>query len=340
MPMQFMFSSVSAYTQGLIASSMDDVRIDIHSNNNIFSVDLDKYQTYQFRLNNSGFDQLVYSNGSVTALYEENLLYINSTNDSDLAFEQLQPIKSWGTTFIIPSLIGKSNNVFRITTGNYSVRILINNGTHHQRSEYILPFNFKDIYFKTSSMFLQSDKPVQVVQFCTSYVNGNTGDPFITVVPPLTSFLTGYIFKPMDGLNTFNHYVTLTVESKYASGLLLNDKSLSIQRAEPLSTQAGSYKILTLVVSTTTNILCHVGGHEFGALLYGYYSATAYGYPLGMKLSADYRVEDTEDLLKTEDAQSNISEEIFLFRQIYRGPNERGKRDSMHIISLNTANKE
>ncbi len=207
----------------------------------------------------------------------------------DFIAEMIPPTDSLGTEFYSFQLGGRLNGdtfVVVATEDDTTITVdgtisLINRGGV-AISTYTTPdpldAGAKLELILTSGGEISADKPVLVAHFAhgTSF-DGQTGDPFMTILPPFEQFLASYnVTTPASGFGA--NYITLIAKTSELDTLEVNDVLVdpedftqigdSDYSGDSMAVDAGSYA----VTSST----------PFGIEVYGFNAANSYGYPAGI----------------------------------------------------------
>ena len=146
----------------------------------------------------------------------------------DYVIEQMPPTTTFGYTFfLVPLAVRESGDMFRVGTvddrtevtvtcvtspGDSPARLTLDNGGRINRGEYISFMtpgrtNNQQIY-RQSYCCLDASEPVIVAQYSTGHYSDATrpgkpnpeiGDPFMTLIAPVTSFLNNYTIMSLVG---------------------------------------------------------------------------------------------------------------------------------------------
>ena len=164
----------------------------------------------------------------------------------DHMVEQMPPGLAFGTRFFLVPLAGRvSGDFYRVGTLTNGTRVTVTciNSSHEQPRSFQLenggvinrgdflnfmtPGNVKNqLNWKPSYCCLQTTNPVLVSQYSTSYSNDNTltgkdnidiGDPFMTIVPPVTQYLNNYTMTSLVGASGpfLFRYMSLSIAAQF-----------------------------------------------------------------------------------------------------------------------------
>ena len=146
---------------------------------------------------------------------------LRGNTSCDLMAEQLPPHTTWGYTHIlVPLAIRRTGDYYRIAAYLNETVVNITCVDHGSSSPstvtYTLnrmdvqthithPSDTVDCSLSRQYCILQASKPVSVTQYSYGYsrdrpcFSNETGDPFISVVPPITQYMNKYTFSEVDG---------------------------------------------------------------------------------------------------------------------------------------------
>ena len=271
----------------IIAGAHDNTRITVRAHNTQKTVLLNRFETYQMQT--TEYDPsgtVIHSDKPVSVFANSQCPFVpaNTNGTCKHLLDQIPPIGSWGSSYIVPALENNVINVIRIYTDSHATWVTLTNGSSTVKV-YIQQYTYKEFIFGTRPLYISSESNMQVVMYgYTGYFNTND-DAFMAALPSIDHFLSEYRFA------TQNHYgsktsLLITVKDSEETGLRLNGATLRYASKKILNTPKGLYSILTLPVSQGMEYsLFHQRDAEFGAILYEPQGGIGYGYCLGKKLS-------------------------------------------------------
>ena len=245
----------------------------------------------------------------------------------DYVVEQMPPTMTFGYTFFLVPLAGRlSGDMFRVGTvddgtevtvtcvtspGDSPTRLTLSGGGRINRGEYITfmtpgkESNRQN--YKPSYCCLDASEPVIVAQYSTGYSsdaaipskeNPEIGDPFMTLIPPVTSFLNNYTVLSQTGVaGPFPfRYINVMISSYFF------DNSQQSRDQVKLDGTAVTPMEGWLPFYCSNNITCGYGAqvevpsgiinvyHEqpnvgLGLSYYAYQQQNSYGLPVGYELT-------------------------------------------------------
>ncbi|KAM4703004.1 IgGFc-binding protein [Rhinophrynus dorsalis] len=136
-------------------------------------------------------------------------------------YEQLKPVSSWETTFIVPPMSSqtKTDTVYVVASQNTKVdyqvesSILSQNLVAGQVIQLDLP--------PQTSLYISASAGIQVVYYCTGFRDrlGIDNDPTLINIPSVKSYCTSYYIY---GQQDFDNYGTLVVKNADTSKMTFN----------------------------------------------------------------------------------------------------------------------
>ncbi|CAI5781335.1 IgGFc-binding protein-like [Podarcis lilfordi] len=132
-------------------------------------------------------------------------------SECDHVVEQLLPVSSWGTTFIVPPLSfqPRIDIVYVIASQNTLIQYQsgVNQGSRRAVAGEIMRFEKQP----SQVLSFSADVGIQVLFFYTGTNNGNCQyDPFLINVPALTSYCTSY---HIDGIRDFDNFAVIMAKT-------------------------------------------------------------------------------------------------------------------------------
>ncbi|XP_035692633.1 uncharacterized protein LOC118427105 [Branchiostoma floridae] len=197
--------------------------------------------------------------------------------------EMIPPVDTWGKEFVVLPLndsIGENRIRVMAARDNTEVRVT-GQSTRTLAAGEDWQLNVpSDQYIHVSVT-----APVLVIQYRIKENNDIPSDSFMMVVPPVSQFMTEYIFTAAESHPDLEHHLNIVIETSEISGLRLDGAALDVglnwtaipdtdMSAARVHIQGG---IHTLV--HTSPIV------PFGVTCYAYTENGTYGYPGGLRLA-------------------------------------------------------
>ena len=245
----------------------------------------------------------------------------------DIVMEQMPPGHAFGYTFFLVPLAARvSGDLFRVGTLTDGTRVTVNCVTSPQDVPKRIPLNkdgaidrggYVDFWtprnedneedWKPSYCCIDSTKPVIVAQYSAGYTydqslagkpNLELGDPFMTLIPPVTQFLNNYTMRSLSGASgdfPFR-YINLAISSAFF------DNSIATQDQVRINDTAVIPNDGWLPMYCSNNEVCGYGAqanvssgtvrvyHErpevgLGLHYYAYQQQNSYAVPAGYELT-------------------------------------------------------
>ena len=232
---------------------------------------------------------------------------------------QIPPHTTWGYTFLLSPLSGRSSGDFyRFATNQDNTEITITcvdaggNATSSTTRSLSSALGSNWGQFETHSQgcdspyipkycCLESTKPVVVAQYSYGYTrdsacNGEISDPFITLVPPVIQYLHQYHLVPVNVSSessgpSLNHFYSVTVPTRYfqPASILLDDVPLEDDATQWQAIQCTGGRICGYGITKRFNNEHHILYHadDNAALFvhtYGFTVQNSYALAGGMEL--------------------------------------------------------
>jgi CUB/sushi domain-containing protein len=287
---EYIISSYQPYSSYksdfLVLALQDDTLIDIHVEEKILRVVLNRLDTYLVQRHDDLSGARVSSNTSVAVFSGHEATSVQITCGFDQYFvEQLLPTKHFAQEFIVPPVPPQSQYVVRIYSSTHNTFLTFHNTTNQNRLLLLKAGDFHEILSGNDLTFVVSNKPVQVMLYSTCYNDNNIGNGFMSTVPSISQYRNSYHFSVIATNENFTHYLTIIAKTEDISGLRINGNQMGnifhshVTHANNEMCTVNVYKL-----SSGEYHLYHVTSRTFGAIQYGFYSTFAYGYPLGMEI--------------------------------------------------------
>ncbi len=202
---------------------------------------------------------------------------------SDHLVEQLPPVNTWGRRFVIASSLSRTKGDFFRFVAAYDNTAVYLNGARKatlKRGEF-----YQELI--NSSTEVISTEPILVGQFATSSgfdSSTNGADPFMSIVPPYSQFLSQYTLAAQQ---RFTNYLNLAVPNSIIGQISLDGNILAESQFSAVGSSGFSVAKIPVAVGTH-NINAPA---PIGVFSYGYTTDEGYGYPGGMSLIPKIRGE-------------------------------------------------
>ncbi|TZF82060.1 PKD domain-containing protein [Pedobacter sp. BS3] len=233
-----------------------------------------------------------------------NTLSCSDTEGSDHLIQQMFPIVAWGTRYLTAPTKNMPNNLFRIVVEDPTT-VVKKNGTVLNPSTLV-----NNLYYEVESnqpMVIESDKPINVIQFIVvgKCGGGGDGDPEMIILSPVQQAInkatvySATIKKSGGGAN--GHYINVIIEkgaidkqsfkldnidfnsttkvdvggtAAYSSSLVLMKDAFKVHPLDPNYYYA-VFKVAPGMAHTISS------DYAFNAIAYGMGDGESYGYNAG-----------------------------------------------------------
>ena len=204
--------------------------------------------------------------------------------------EQIPPTSTWGRSFFVASLLGRSSGeIFRIMAAKNLTTVTVNCTTFRQVEVYNLPEagDWQEFEIRPSSFcIIESSSPILVNQFARGNGFDSIGDPFMMMIPPIEQYSNSYVFNVLPSFST--NYITVYVAMEhYQPNQIFVDNSIihSLWVSVYCSNGILCGYITRMPLAPGEHSLFHQDSNaRIGVSAYGFNSFNSYGYPGGLKL--------------------------------------------------------
>ena len=265
----------------LIVACQDDTVVDIGNT----LITLYQHQTYQLESSQDLTGTRITATKPISVFSGQDCAYVpRSIGACDHLIEQIPPTASWGTKFLVASLLGRnSGERVRILSADAST-VVVNCSTPQILSLSnagdwteitILPNSFCSIV---------ATSPIFVAQYSYGISgDGQTGDPFMMMISPIEQY---YVIEVLPEFST--NYVTIFVEFEFyrPQSIFIDSSTLSQWTAVYCSSSHLCGYVARTSVSSGEHHIYHQDSHAtIGISVYGFNRFNSYGYPGGLRLS-------------------------------------------------------
>lgn len=201
----------------------------------------------------------------------------------DHLYEQIPPVRAWGTRFMAVPLKTRQQDTYRIITAYDNTSVKVGNTQYSiaQRGD------FREFSLSNNDpRIIESTKPILLVQYSNSrstdeaYTGGN-GDPFMIVVSPLVQTKQNVTFVAYSSSQiTTRYFVNVVAKDDATSFISLDQLPISFTSLPgtgysyaQVSITQGNHKLVTSQADK-----------GFIAYVYGFGGVESYGYGVGFNL--------------------------------------------------------
>jgi hypothetical protein len=207
----------------------------------------------------------------------------SGTNQRDHLFEQLLPLRLWGTQYlVVPTHL--TEDLYRVLAAHDNTQFTVNGAAPItlNRGEY------RDFSISSTQVaFIDADKPVSVALFAKSMscTNESIGDPFMLVLNPVQNMTRELTFSPLPTTNIRDHYVNITVkkQSKALTRLVNENTGQPVTLTfTDIPSRDYAYARVRITTAVPHSLKNEAG---FTAYAYGAGNADSYGYLVGARFN-------------------------------------------------------
>ncbi len=213
-------------------------------------------------------------------------VFNNAAGSADNLYQQVYPTAAWGTKYITAPLQSRNYDVYRIVKSDLSAVVKLN-------GVILAATSFANgIYYTFNSQetnIIESDKPIQVVQYAVSQSKGISGqisepygDPEMIFLTPIEQTLSNITMYSASEYRIIQHFVNVIILTKDISSFKIDNVSKAAD-FKPVP-GAAEYSYAQISVSQGTHNLAAGGG--FNAIAYGFGAAESYGYAAGANVKS------------------------------------------------------
>ena len=211
--------------------------------------------------------------------------------------EQIPPTATWGTRFLIASLLGRNSGERVRVISSQGATFRFNCNSFTNPVEYSLPNPGDWVEFiiqDDNYCSIESSSPVYVSQYASGAsldnVGGNNlGDPFMMMIPPIEQYNNNYVLQALPEFA--GNYLTIYVAPEYFQPEHIFVDSSNIDRSQWITVNCA---LSEAVCGYITRVSITSGEHRLyhedfsarvGVSAYGFNTHNSYGYPGGLRLS-------------------------------------------------------
>lgn len=313
--------SIESNTEFLIVATEDNTHVEItpivdtdrgKKANQMFTVILNKGQSYQVQSNNSN----VQGQGDLTGSYilsDQPIAFYSGAKSTavpytgqsrDHLYEQIPSTNTWGREFYLVPLKQRYKDTYRIIAAEDSTVVTIEalNETHMLKKGIFYEFDL----WNDQACRLRSSEKILLAQFCRSQeVDGNdgVGDPFMIILSPVSQKINDVTFDAYESaLIRDKFYVNIITLASETDQILLDDIPI---KSSFINFPKGDYAYAQIPIGPGQHHLFNPDKKNGGflAYVYGFGDRTeSYGYGVGFNLDIQLEIggsfEPTEDTLQ------------------------------------------
>ncbi|HEU4389272.1 MAG TPA: PKD domain-containing protein, partial [Blastocatellia bacterium] len=188
--------------------------------------------------------------------------------------EQLPPVAAWDREFITVTTKTHTKDTFRFLAATDNTAVNVNGNL-------VATLNAGQWYEQliTGPAHILASNPILVAQYGNSqlYEYGSGGDPYMSLVPPVTKYLNSYAVSSVFTDFEASNYLNIVTPTSAIGTILLDGTVIGSSNFAPVG--ASGYSVAQLLVGKGLHNLN--GSAPFGVMGYGLAAADAYGHPCG-----------------------------------------------------------
>nr|XP_028596476.1 LOW QUALITY PROTEIN: IgGFc-binding protein-like [Podarcis muralis] len=184
----------------------------------------------------------------------------------DHVVEQLLPVTSWGTNFIVPTplFLTKFDIVYVIASQNTLIKYHsgTTQGSRQAKAGQVIQFKMQP----SQPLYFTANAGIQVLFFYTGVKNQNImHESFLINIPAFTSYCTSY---RIGGIRRFANFAVVIAKTSVSSGIRLEKKVLTNTEWRPIPGTEYSFAQLSLGRNASAVSVEHPST-PFGLLIFG-----------------------------------------------------------------------
>lgn len=199
-------------------------------------------------------------------------------NSRDNLYQQLYPVRSWGTEYITIPFKGRDIDHVKILASEDQTTVIINKETGAPTVKTLNAGEAYTEYDVNKTLYILAGKPVSVAQFQVSQKCGGKGDPSMTILSPIQQTLKDIAVYSSEYEDIDDHYINIIIPNAGINSFRLDGSTASFTKVK--KNQAYSYAQVK-VGKGNHRMTADVG---FLAIAYGFGNYESYGYSAGANI--------------------------------------------------------
>ncbi|KAH0631342.1 hypothetical protein JD844_005631 [Phrynosoma platyrhinos] len=200
-----------------------------HAGNRL-TVELQAFQAIQIQSSDDLSGTRIESNEPVAVLSGHSCAMKHA--HCDHVVEQLLPVPSWGTTFLVPPLSFQRRYDTAYVTASHPTTVSYQSGptkfSHQMETGEVIQLNVQP----SQPLYILADHGIQVLFFFTGGSRGSRMyDPFLINISPVTSYCKSY---HVNGMNQFDNYAIILAKTSESGGITLDKKAIGSIHWKPI----------------------------------------------------------------------------------------------------------
>lgn len=143
----------------------------------------------------------------------------------DHVVEQLLPVSSWGTSFIVPPVFLQGSDDIVYVVASVSTRIHYQTGKSKFYQDMVAGEVLQFEVLPPEALYISANAGIQVLLFFPGIKLGTTGyDPFLINIPSISSYGLSYY---IDGLDKFGNYIVLIAKTSEINSITADKATIT-----------------------------------------------------------------------------------------------------------------
>ena len=244
----------------------------------MFTLNLDRFETYLIEHYSDLTGTAIVSSHPIAVFSGNDCAEVDSYGACDHLVEQLPPITSVDTTYIVPPNSDNRDTLIRITAiedSNFTYTIdRVSKMVKLRRLE-----SFRIEIDSRQTCVVESDHSIYVTSFGLHSKTSTMGDPSMTIVPGIHQYLDYYKIVVPSGYN--HNYVSIMMKQFSTKFLRINGNALSVKNLffeENVVVGQETYTVRSINVPEGEISVYTTQGDRFGLMFAGVTDYEAYGF--------------------------------------------------------------
>ncbi|CAM4677740.1 unnamed protein product [Lepidochelys olivacea] len=194
----------------------------------------------------------------------------------DHVSEQLLPVSSWGTTFIVPPLSFEMQSDIVYVSTSQATEVEVQVGMSKSSRELLAAKAVQYRIPSSNALYFSASAGIQVIFFCDGGTKGNIRyNPFFMAIPAISSYCQSYHIY---GHKEFENYALIIAKTSESAGVTVNKRPLRNVLWRPVAGTEYSWAEYSLGKGFQVHNVEHASS-PFGLLSVGIGNQKAYGSP-------------------------------------------------------------
>ncbi|XP_043358241.1 IgGFc-binding protein-like [Dermochelys coriacea] len=194
----------------------------------------------------------------------------------DHVSEQLLPVSSWGTTFIVPPLSFEMQSDIVYISTSQATEVAVQVGMSKSSRELQAAKAVQYRIPSSNALYFSASAGIQVIFFCDGGIKGNIRyNPFFMAIPAVSSYCQSYHIY---GHKEFENYALIIAKTLESAGVTVNKRPLRNVLWRPVAGTEYSWAEYSLGKGFQVHNVEHASS-PFGLLSVGIGNQKAYGSP-------------------------------------------------------------